>query len=149
MLVYKQLKKMAFVTNGYDYWFGKKTSIEDAALVTLCDFFNCRLASGMFFNKLTAHRTTNLNADKVDEVFERLNLEDNVEKNKKLQNGGIHHERPKIDREYQSFEKGSKTVKTVALCYDEKANEMIEGQLRAKIDIESNLHKEDKQTEEK
>ncbi|MFT3696239.1 MAG: hypothetical protein QM831_24075 [Kofleriaceae bacterium] len=48
VFVHKTYKGAQFVSNGYDYWFGKSLSLQECAALTLLDYFNCKIDGAAF-----------------------------------------------------------------------------------------------------
>lgn len=48
--LHKQFRGVHFVTNGYDFWFGKSAalSLAECAAIALLDYFNCKLGENAF-----------------------------------------------------------------------------------------------------
>ena len=77
VLLYKKYEQKKFITNGYDYWFQPEISLQDAFGLALCDYFNCRLESGKFFNKVTSQKRIALaKVKQIDEIFKYLNYKE-------------------------------------------------------------------------
>jgi len=53
VLIYKKYHGVSFITNGYDFWFKKNISLKAAAVMTLLDYFGCKLQDDncSYYNK--------------------------------------------------------------------------------------------------
>jgi len=72
LLLLKKYEEVWFMTNGYDYWFTKDISLDDAAMWVLLDHFNYKFDTKDSFNRLTYTEEASLKRDNVEEIFEVL-----------------------------------------------------------------------------
>lgn len=83
ILVHKRYKDIDFVTNGYDYWFTKDISLDEAAIMVILDYFNCKSESGIVFNKLTYSKVIKLEIKDINQILKYLTTESNQKKHYK------------------------------------------------------------------
>ena len=73
ILIFKSLKDLCFITNGFDYWFHKEIAIKDCAFITLLDSMNCKIKdfSGSF-NTLTYDIVLDPEINSISEIYQYL-----------------------------------------------------------------------------
>jgi len=72
ILLYKRYQNTPFITNGYDYWFKKDTTLKAAARFAILDHFNCKLDTDKAFNKLVYQEVIKIDLPDINNIFSYL-----------------------------------------------------------------------------